>query len=82
MRRLGRNRRTLSIVVAVIGCFAAVIASIALAYSASATVDVPALGSEWRCHRVMIVTICRYIGKQASLDGRRLAAEIRSFRVD
>jgi hypothetical protein len=80
MRRLGRNRRTLSIVAVVVGCFTAVIASIALAYSA--TVDVPALGSEWRCQRAMIVTICSYIGKQAPLDGRRLAAEIRSFRVD
>jgi hypothetical protein len=80
MRGLGRNRRRLSTGAVVVGCFTAVIASIALAYSA--TVDVPALGSEWRCHRVMIVTNCSYIGKQAPFDGHGLAAGIRGFRVD
>jgi hypothetical protein len=75
----GCNRKAFTFAAATLACIAAVTASIALAYPES--VEVPALGAEWQCHRAAIVTTCTHVHPRAPTDGSRDPAKIPGSRV-
>jgi hypothetical protein len=66
MSGLGWNRKAFTLVAAALACVAAGAVSIALAYPEP--IESPALGAEWQCYRVAIVTTCTQVQPRALCD--------------